>query len=145
MLAQRGVEGLRVLHGLIRLAQQHPVTQLEQACRIAHAHAAYRLRDLRKLIDRHDAAPQEQLAFLDRHPIIRDLSTYDAALREIAQAEFIQESMQKLPYREPAWTPATRAGAAERNCLQKEEVGTARVSAALSAMLPEPQEKMYDE
>lgn len=145
MLAQRGVEGLRVLNGLIRLAQRHPATRIEDACRVAHSHAAYRLRDVRRLIDRREAAPQEQLEFLDRHPIIRDLSAYDAVLRGTAQEEFIQESIQRVPYREPAWTSAAFACGTEQKSLQREEVGAARVSEALRAMLPEPEEKMDDE
>ena len=144
MLAQRGVEGLRVLSGLISLAQRPSAREIEQACRIAHSHAAYRLRVLRQLIRQHDA-PQEQLAFLDRHPIIRDLSVYDAALREMAQEEFIQESIQKLPYREPAWTPAVLSRRTEKKSIQKEETDAARVSEALRAMLPEPEETLYDE
>jgi len=145
MLAQRGVEGLRVLHGLIRLAPRHPATQIEEACRVAHSHAAYRLRDVRALIDRHTAAPPEQLEFLDRHPIIRDLSEYGAALRQVAQEEFIQESIQQAPRREPAWTPGMIACAADKKRIQKQEPGSLRVHDALRAMLPEPEETMYDE
>src|SRR5438477_3498566 len=59
MLAQRGIQGLRVLSGLISLAQHHAATQIEQACEVAHSHAAYRLRDVRALLQRREP-PAEQ-------------------------------------------------------------------------------------
>jgi len=72
---QRGPECLRVLQGLLALAEKHPVPQLNQACQLALTHGAWRLRDLRELLARPVA--QEQFAFLEVHPLIRDLKTYD--------------------------------------------------------------------
>ncbi len=75
MLAQRGIEGVRVLQGLMNLAGRHDADGIERACEIAHGHGAYRLRDVRKLIDR-QATRQERFAFAEEHPIIRSLAEY---------------------------------------------------------------------
>ena len=72
---QRGAESLRVLQGLLALAEKHPVPQLDQACQLALTHDAWRLRDLRELLARPVA--QEQFAFIDTHPLIRGLEAYD--------------------------------------------------------------------
>jgi transposase len=72
---QRGPESLRVLQGLLALAEKHPAAQLDQACQLALTHGAWHLRELRSLLDRPVA--QEQFAFIQTHPLIRDLKTYD--------------------------------------------------------------------
>jgi transposase len=72
---QRGAESLRVLQGLLALAEKHPAQQLDQACQLALTHGAWHLRDLRELLVRPVA--QEQFAFIQTHPLIRDLKTYD--------------------------------------------------------------------
>lgn len=77
MLHQRGIEGVRVLQGLLSLATRHPVTVLERACEVACTHGAYRLRTIRALIKR-QGAKQDQFAFIDEHPLIRPLSDYAA-------------------------------------------------------------------
>src|SRR5580658_10269429 len=74
MVQQRGPIGTRVLHGLLALAQKHPVKALESAAQKALHHGAWRLRDLRTLLEQ--AGPVAQLDFLDTHPIIRSLDTY---------------------------------------------------------------------
>jgi len=73
MFKTRGPQTIRVLHGLLALAEKHPVAQLEGACRQAVAYGAWRLRDLRALLNR---APAQQLTFLEKHPLIRDLDAY---------------------------------------------------------------------
>jgi hypothetical protein len=72
---QRGPESLRVLQGLLALAEKHPAPQLDQACQLALTHDAWHLRDLRELLIRPVA--QEQFVFIETHPLIRDLETYD--------------------------------------------------------------------
>jgi hypothetical protein len=72
---QRGPESLRVLQGLLALAEKHPAQQLDQACQLALTHDAWHLRDLRELLTRPVA--QEQFAFIETHPLIRDLEAYD--------------------------------------------------------------------
>ena len=75
MVQQRGVQGVRVLMGLLNLANRHPYDRIEQACEIALTHGAYRLRTIRELIKR-QGDKQEQFEFIDEHPIIRSLSDY---------------------------------------------------------------------
>ena len=89
VLQARGVEGVRVLQGLLNLAHRHSCAAIERACDIALSHGAYRLRTFRTLIDR--AAPrQEQLPFLQEHTLIRQLSDYDLFLHDTFQKEVRQ-------------------------------------------------------
>lgn len=74
MFKTRGPQSIRVLHGLLSLAEKHPVAQLERACQQAIDYGAWRLRDVRQLLDR--TAPA-QLTFLETHPLIRDLQAYE--------------------------------------------------------------------
>ena len=74
----RGVEAVRVLVGLKNLAGKHDSEALEEACRVALSHGAYRLRTVRKLLQRKGQA-QQQFEFLEEHPIIRPLSDYSLA------------------------------------------------------------------
>jgi hypothetical protein len=75
MLQIRGIEGLRVLQGLLALAKRHTHGELDQACGTALSYGAYRLRTIRQLLKRRGPT-QEALPFLDEHPIIRPLSDY---------------------------------------------------------------------
>ena len=75
MFKTRGPQSIRVLQGLLALAEKHPVAQLETVCRQSVEYGAWRLRDLRALLDRAPAPPQ-QLTFLEKHPLIRDLEAY---------------------------------------------------------------------
>lgn len=76
VIAARGVEGVRVLVGLKALAGKHRSDALEQACKVASSHGALRLRSIRNLLKRATKERQQQLEFIDEHPIIRPLSDY---------------------------------------------------------------------
>ncbi len=77
MLQDRGIAGLRVLLGLLTLAKRQAVETLEQACHAAHQHGAYRLRTVRRLLERQTtSSSQQEFTFLDSHPIIRSLAAY---------------------------------------------------------------------
>jgi transposase len=86
MLQARGVEGVRVLQGLLNLAHRHPCAAIEHACDIALSHGAYRLRTLRALIEQ-QGPRQEQLPFVQEHPLIRDLSDYGQFVHNTFQKE----------------------------------------------------------
>ena len=75
MLQTRGIEGVRVLQGLLALAKRHDAGAIERACQVAFSHGAWRLRTIRQLLKR-DAPEQETFDFLQEHPIIRSLSDY---------------------------------------------------------------------
>lgn len=74
MAQQRGPIAVRVLHGLISLAEKHPAKALENAAQKALHYGAWRLRDLRTLLEQ--TGPSPQLDFLETHPLIRNLDTY---------------------------------------------------------------------
>ena len=78
MLDLRGIEGVRVLVGLLSLANRHSADLLEEACAIAQSHGAYRLRAIRTLIKRR-GPKQERFEFINDHPIIRTLGEYTKA------------------------------------------------------------------
>ncbi len=80
MLEARGIEGLRVLQGLLALAGKHESATLEQACRIATSYRAYRLRTVRELVKR-QAPTQAEFDYTASHPLIRDLADYAAVAR----------------------------------------------------------------
>jgi transposase len=75
VLAVRGVEGVRVVHGLLSLPKRHAAEAIEQACAIASSYGSYRLRTVRTLIARHGPT-QEHCALLPAHPLIRPLAEY---------------------------------------------------------------------
>jgi transposase len=85
LIAVRGVESVRVLQGLLSLARKHPCDQIERACEIAHSCGAYRLRVVRRLIDRD--APQQQVAFLEEHSLIRPLADCTQFIHDAFQKE----------------------------------------------------------
>ncbi len=88
VVASRGVEAVRVLMGLLSLAERHAVAAIERACRIASGYGAYRLRTVRTLIDR-DAPKQETMSFMSEHPMIRPLSEYERFVHDAFQKEIL--------------------------------------------------------
>jgi transposase len=84
MVQARGVEAVRVLIGLLSLAQRHPSAAIEHACGIASSYGAYHLRTIRALIER-NAPKQEVMSFLSEHPIIRPMSEYSQFVHDAFQ------------------------------------------------------------
>ena len=76
MVAARGIEGVRVLQGLLGMANKYPHIQIDRACGVALEHGAWRLRTIRRLIDRDLTHVDQQQLFLDEHPIIRSMADY---------------------------------------------------------------------
>jgi transposase len=101
MLQNRGIEGVRVLMGLLSLTSKYRRDQIEPACQAAHSHGAYRLRSLRQLIDhqsggeacRHPANVQQNFEFTQEHPIIRNLGDYGQFVRQaITQTPLLEST-----------------------------------------------------
>lgn len=91
----RGPQGMRVMQGLLRLAEKHPVSALEKAAQTATEHGAWRLRDLKQLMEL--PANVVQLTFLETHPLIRSLKEYQILVEEdppSACADDIQRASQ---------------------------------------------------
>ena len=78
IIEQRGPLGMRILYGLLSLAEKHPAAALERASAKALHHGTWRLRDLRALLDQ--PGPQDQLDFLETHPLIRSLDAYESCV-----------------------------------------------------------------
>ena len=74
ILQTRGPIGLRVLQGLLALAREHPIAELERACGRAVHLGLWRLRDVRRLAEGGEKVVQ--IDFLQAHDLIRDLRDY---------------------------------------------------------------------
>jgi len=74
LMAQRGPEAMRTMQGLLALAREHPVSELERACGQAVHLGLWRLRAVRRLLEQGERVVQ--VDFLQVHPLIRDLSHY---------------------------------------------------------------------
>jgi transposase len=86
VIAARGIEGVRVLHGLLSLAKRHEVDAIERACGVALSYGAHRLRTVRTLLKRHESR-QQSLPFMEEHPLIRSLTEYTQFVHTVFQKE----------------------------------------------------------
>jgi hypothetical protein len=83
VLKNRGIEGIRVLMGLISLGNQVSRQVVERACEVAVSHGAYHLRTVRQLAKQQVPVPlQSTFAFASEHPIIRPVADYGQWLTE---------------------------------------------------------------
>jgi transposase len=93
MLAHRGIQGIRVLVGLLSLTHRHSHESIEKACEIALSHGVFRLRVIRELIKR-SGPKQKQFEFIDTHPIIRGLADYSRVVRtSIASSPTVEDTL----------------------------------------------------
>jgi transposase len=93
MLRLRGIEGVRVLMGLLSLGNKHPSHVVDEACRVAHSHGTYRLRCVRKLIEQQPGEQQTQttMLFITEHSIIRPVDEYGQWVKEaLSQTQLTQ-------------------------------------------------------
>jgi transposase len=74
LLQREGPVALRRLMGLVQLNQKHSFKALNQACAAALSCGAWRLRDVRRLLQSHQV--QTHFEFAQNHPLIRDLAEY---------------------------------------------------------------------
>jgi transposase len=86
VIQERGLEGLRVVQGLLALASKHRRDALEKACAIALSYRAFHLKTIRTLLDR-DVPRPESFAFLGEHPLIRNLAEYAQIVQDAVQRE----------------------------------------------------------
>jgi len=71
----RGVTGQRAILGLLGLSRKYSHKQIDNACRKALNHGAWRLQTIRKILEQ-DIPDQQMMSFIEEHPIIRDMSDY---------------------------------------------------------------------
>jgi transposase len=109
MLHARGIEGTRVLLGVLSLTKRHASEELENACEKALSHGAFHLRTLRQLIGR-QAQRQTALPFLDEHPIIRPLADYAGVIA----AALTRKTDSDVRFSRHGWTKAS-SGRAQEN------------------------------
>ncbi len=76
VLDQKGPLGLRSIMGLISLADHHSFKTLNDACASALSRGAWRLRDVRALLEQRQREVQTHLPFAQSHPLIRNLAEY---------------------------------------------------------------------
>ena len=76
MMKNRGPQGIRVLQGFLQLAAKHTPANMEAASQLAATHGGWHLRELKVLLAK--PSGQDQFQFIQQHPLIRDLSHYQA-------------------------------------------------------------------
>ena len=86
MLKSKGTPGVRVLIGLLSLANKHSSSRIEKACEIALSYEAFNLRSVRELVKRSEPV-QQSFEFVEEHEIIRSLSDYEEIVREAVDKE----------------------------------------------------------
>ena len=81
VIRTRGVEGIRTVIGLLSLVDRQPCPLIDKACEIAVGYGAYHLKNIRHLIGQ-KAAKQEQMEFMQEHPVIRSMDVYGDLVRK---------------------------------------------------------------
>jgi transposase len=81
IISKHGIIGVRVLQGLVNMSGKHSGHVLDQACERALSHGAYRLRDIRNLIEH--PVTQKCMSFMTNHPLIRDMREYTEFLESL--------------------------------------------------------------
>ncbi len=76
MLAQRGIEGTRILNGLLALRKKHSSKAINTGCTKALDAQEFSLKGLRRHIA-NEAQWQENLPFMNEHPLIRPTAEYE--------------------------------------------------------------------
>jgi len=76
MLTERGIPGIRVLNGLLSLKNKHTSTAINSGCSKALEAQEFGFKGLKKHIERH-SHEQQNLAFIEEHPLIRATAEYE--------------------------------------------------------------------
>ncbi len=113
MITARGIEGTRVLQGLLALTKKHASETLEKACETALPYGCYRLRTIRQLLKR-QAAQQQTLDFLDEHPLIRPLDDYASIVAQAIRRQEDRSSMSE-GFKRDRWAELMAAAPATEN------------------------------
>lgn len=76
VVERKGPIGLRSVLGLVSLAEQHAFKSLNDACASALSRGAWRLKDVKSLLEQRQREIQTHLDFAQSHPLIRNLAEY---------------------------------------------------------------------
>ena len=90
MMKERGLHGIRALQGFLQLAAKHAPANVEAAAELALAHGVWHLQELKNLLQ--NPAPQECFEFAQQHPLIRELSHYQALMPDCFAASMEQHT-----------------------------------------------------
>ena len=71
--------------GLIGLTHQHSFKSINEACASAHSRGAWRLRDVKALLEQRPRETQTHLCFAQDHPLIRNLAEYGLFIQSKTQ------------------------------------------------------------
>jgi hypothetical protein len=85
MLNNRGIEGIRVLQGLLSLKKKYSSDELNRAALEAVKNNIFYLKDFKKLIN--CEKQQQLLSFKECHPYIRKLSSYQQLTPNVFDVE----------------------------------------------------------
>jgi transposase len=85
VLQHKGPLGLRSIMGLIGLTDHHSFKTLNDACASALSRGAWRLRDVRALLEQRQREVQTHLSFAQSHPLIRNLAEYGLFIQNKTQ------------------------------------------------------------
>lgn len=113
VVVARGIEGTRVLMGLLNLYNKHSNEALEKACETALSYKIYRLKPLRQILKR-QPAPQAPLPFLEEHPIIRPLDDYAQVVARAIHRQTDRPSVDE-GFTRHGWTKPSAAAAQEKS------------------------------
>jgi hypothetical protein len=80
MLANRGIPGTRVLNGLLQQGKKHTGSAINSGCKLALDAQEFHLKGLRQFIEKSFEEEQQNFAFLEEHPLIREMSEYELPL-----------------------------------------------------------------
>jgi transposase len=101
MLQARGIQGVRVLMGLLSLKHYFTLGAINEACRAALEHGEYHLRSLRRMAAQRQAGEplphQGHLGFIEDHEIIRPVAEYQKFVHDALTG---QASAMDTPYKE---------------------------------------------
>jgi len=85
VLERKGPIGLRSIMGLVGLTEQHSFKTVNDACASALSRGAWRLRDVKALLEQRQREFQTHLDFAQSHPLIRNLAEYGLFIQSKTQ------------------------------------------------------------
>jgi transposase len=85
VLQRKGALGLRSVMGLLALSDHHTFKTINEACASALSRGAWRLRDIKALLEQRQREVQTHLTFAQSHPLIRNLSEYGVFIQSKIQ------------------------------------------------------------
>jgi hypothetical protein len=85
VVEHKGPLGLRSVMGLIGFAHQHSFKSINEACASAYSRGAWRLRDVKALLEQRQREVQTHLGFAQDHPLIRNLAEYGLFIQSKTQ------------------------------------------------------------